>query len=179
MVYLDPALVQTALGGTLPFAADPVLSRDRLPADAAAELWDIDAELDDLAATDLVAVVLRLLRRAAPTPRARAVPLAIDGLTRVRDLLLSAPADRPDMALMERIAGLDRWTLARQFRRAYGTSPSRFRMLRQLDLARERIRRGSGLADAAAAAGFADQSHMTRQFKRSYGLTPARWAALL
>lgn len=34
------------------------------------------------------------------------------------------------------------------------------------------------LAQAAAEAGFADQSHMTRQFKRTYGLTPARWTAL-
>jgi AraC-like DNA-binding protein len=38
---------------------------------------------------------------------------------------------------------------------------------------------GSSLADAALAAGFADQSHMSRQFKRAYGLTPARWAAAL
>jgi AraC-like DNA-binding protein len=37
---------------------------------------------------------------------------------------------------------------------------------------------GTGLADAAAAAGFVDQSHLTRQFKARYGVTPGRWAAL-
>jgi hypothetical protein len=44
--------------------------------------------------------------------------------------------------------------------------------------ARAAIERGLPLAQAAAHAGFADQSHMTRQFKRAYGLTPARWTVL-
>jgi len=83
------------------------------------------------------------------------------------------------MATLERLAGLDRWSLARQFRAAFGTSPSRFRTLRQLDAVRRLLRRGSSLADAADAAGFADQSHMSRQFKQAYGLTPARWSAAL
>ncbi len=80
---------------------------------------------------------------------------------------------------LEGLAGLDRWTLARQFRAAFGTSPSRFRTQRQLDNVRRLLKRGTSLAGAAIEAGFADQSHMSRQFKRAYGLTPARWAALL
>jgi len=40
------------------------------------------------------------------------------------------------------------------------------------------IARGISLADAAYAAGFADQSHMTRHFKSRFGLTPGRYAAL-
>jgi hypothetical protein len=36
------------------------------------------------------------------------------------------------------------------------------------------ITRGISLADAAYAAGFADQSHMTRHFKSRFGLTPGR-----
>ncbi|RYD63422.1 MAG: AraC family transcriptional regulator, partial [Verrucomicrobiaceae bacterium] len=31
------------------------------------------------------------------------------------------------------------------------------------------------LTEVAAAAGFADQAHMTRVFKRYAGLTPAAW----
>ena len=77
------------------------------------------------------------------------------------------------------MAELDRWSLARQFRSAFGTSPSRFRTLRQLDQVRRSVKRGTRLAEAALQAGFADQSHMSRQFKLAYGLTPARWAAAL
>jgi AraC-like DNA-binding protein len=49
---------------------------------------------------------------------------------------------------------------------------------RRLALARAAIESGRSLARAAAASGFADQSHVTRQFKRTYGLTPGRWMAL-
>jgi AraC-like DNA-binding protein len=37
---------------------------------------------------------------------------------------------------------------------------------------------GAGLADAAAGAGFADQSHFTRHFKAHLGLTPGRYLSL-
>lgn len=79
---------------------------------------------------------------------------------------------------VEQITGADRFTLARHFRRAFGTSPDRYRMMRRLELARTAISSGLPLARAAAHVGFADQSHMTRQFKRTYGLTPTRWAVL-
>jgi AraC-like DNA-binding protein len=78
---------------------------------------------------------------------------------------------------LERIAGIDRWAVARQFRAAYGTSPDRYRTMRRLAIARRAIAAGAPLVDAALTAGFADQSHMTRQFKRAYGVTPGRWAA--
>ena len=105
--------------------------------------------------------------------------LPFRALWAVRDRLAAAPASWPSAAALERLSGLDRWTLARQFRAAFGTSPSRFRTMRQLDQARGLIARGTPLAEAAATAGFADQSHLSRQFKRAYGLTPGQWAAAL
>ena len=73
----------------------------------------------------------------------------------------------------------DRWALARQFRAAFGTGPSHFRTMRQLDHARRMISGGLPLAEAALEVGFADQSHMSRMFKRAYGRTPANWATAL
>ncbi|MGP9819541.1 helix-turn-helix transcriptional regulator [Salinarimonas sp. NSM] len=35
------------------------------------------------------------------------------------------------------------------------------------------------MAQAALAAGFADQSHMTRRFKAAYGITPERWRRMI
>jgi len=177
IVYLDPALVQDALGGRpLPFVADPVHDLTR---DGAADIWNLDGELDEVARTDLVVTVGKLLTDAAAAPVASPGALALDALRRVRALIAANPSPPHAMAELERAAGLDRWTLARQFRAAFGTSPSRFRTLRRLDQARRLLSDGVAPADAAAASGFADQSHMTRQFKRAYGLTPARWTAAL
>jgi AraC-like DNA-binding protein len=50
--------------------------------------------------------------------------------------------------------------------------------MRRLDLVRRLMLTGASLADVAAHAGFADQSHMTRQFTRAFGMPPARWRAI-
>jgi AraC-like DNA-binding protein len=171
IAYLDPALLQRAFGGRpLPFAAEPVID---LPPERRAALWPlwaIDEPLDALAQADAVAAVAAQL---VPSPAGR---LHFRALHEVREAIAANPAAPPSLATLERLAGLDRWSLARQFRAAFGTSPSRFRTLRQLDRARRLIEDGTPLADAALAVGFADQSHLTRQFKRAYGLTPGRWA---
>jgi AraC-like DNA-binding protein len=38
------------------------------------------------------------------------------------------------------------------------------------------IAHGNSIADAAAEAGFADQSHLTRAFTRQFGISPGRYA---
>jgi AraC-like DNA-binding protein len=180
MVYVDPALVQEALRGKpLPFVANPVVEAARLSTLGVMDVCDIDEDIDELARVDLVAAIASLLVNASTGPQKKSGPLALDRLVRVRDRLASAPAVRHSMDELERLSGLDRWALARQFRAAFGTSPSRFRTHRQLDLLRRSVTSGVSLMDAALEAGFADQSHMSRQFKRAYGLTPARWAAAL
>ena len=103
-------------------------------------------------------------------------PLDVDAVDRVREYLAVHAAEPTPASTLEEIAGADRFTIARQFRRAFGTSPDRYRTLRRLGLARRAIESGEPLARAAAEAGFSDQSHMTRQFKRAYGLTPAFWS---
>ncbi|GAA1342536.1 AraC family transcriptional regulator [Catellatospora bangladeshensis] len=182
ILYLDPALVQDALGGRpLPFVADPVIRSPRVGRAVAGWLAHIDDALDDAEAAEVATAVADLLARHSadgPTRGAagrRAIDL--DAVRRVRALLLDDVTTRHPVAELERVAGLDRWAIARQFRAAFGTSPTRFRTMRQLDLARRLMRAGRPLGEVAVAAGFADQSHLTRMFKRAYGLTPAAWVA--
>jgi AraC-like DNA-binding protein len=93
---------------------------------------------------------------------------------------LEANADRTVRSEdLERIAGLDRFALARHFRAAFATSPHRFHLMRRLQRARSMIGSGGKLADIAIATGFADQSHLSRHFKRAFGVTPGRWAGLV
>jgi AraC-like DNA-binding protein len=181
ILYVDPALVGAALGrASLPFVGDPVVAGSGAPARGlAAVIAGADEGLDEVSANDLVVALAEgLSTLAAGTREARS---AIDGIAvaSVRAALMEEGSEGTPMAALEVVAGLDRWTLTRQFRAAYGTSPHRFRTMRRLERARRLMQAGTGLAEASAAAGFADQSHMTRQFKRAYGLTPARWLAAL
>jgi AraC-like DNA-binding protein len=180
IVYIDPRLIGQALGGSpLPFVRSPVVEAADLREAISRDAWDIDAEIDEVSRVDIVVSAAKLLVAASSRQPAEPVALAVVALSRVRELIAASPARRHSMDELERLCGLDRWTLARQFRAAFGTSPSRFRTLRQLDCVRRSLRRGAALAEAAAEAGFADQSHMSRRFKSAYGVTPAAWAAAI
>jgi AraC-like DNA-binding protein len=174
--YIDPALIRRALDDAreLPFVADPVQVVSSQTRMAASILADIDEPIDDLRGAEIAASVADILC-ALSGRRARRILVDMAAMARVRERLIADPRDHAPASELERIAGLDRYTIARQFRGAFGTSPDRYRTLRRLALARRAIERGEPLAAAAAEAGFADQSHMTRQFKRAYGMTPARW----
>ncbi len=75
-------------------------------------------------------------------------------------------------------AALDRSVphLVRSFTGQFGVSPHAYVIGRRVEVARRELLRGARPADAAAAAGFCDQAHLTRHFKRHTSVTPARFA---
>lgn len=177
ILYVDPSVVQHALGGKLlPFVADPVVELPGERVRLLARAWDVSDDLEDVDHAEIVAEIADTLQALSSNRPEGVRRLPLEALRRVRDRIAADPVQRCALDRLEDIAGLDRWTLARDFRAAYGTSPRSFRTMRQLDRARGLIMRGNSLAEAAVEAGFSDQSHMTRMFKRAYGLTPVRWA---
>jgi methylphosphotriester-DNA--protein-cysteine methyltransferase len=58
-------------------------------------------------------------------------------------------------------------------RQQLGMPLARWRVWSRLRRAAEALQDGWSLADAAIAAGFADQAHLTRQMREMMGLTPA------
>ena len=104
----------------------------------------------------------------------RPAPFAVRQAQVLIDDQPAAPITLADLA---RESGLSRFQLLRGFAKATGLTPHAYLMQRRIDAARRLIARGSGLADAAAASGFADQSHMTRLFVRIYGVSPGAYAA--
>lgn len=73
------------------------------------------------------------------------------------------------------IAGVSRVHLSRTFARRFGVPPHVYLNNVRLRQARRLLRNGQSIAQAAAAAGYSDQSHFTRRFKGSFGLTPKAW----
>jgi AraC-like DNA-binding protein len=179
ILYIAPELVRDALDGcALPFVADPVHKPTPTTRLVASLLADIDEPISDLARVEIAATIADTLRSLSGRPAHRPVTIDLRAVELARDYLAAHASEQTPAPTLEQITGADRYTLARHFRRAFGTSPDRYRTMRRLALARTAIENGLPLAQAAAHAGFADQSHMTRQFKRTYGLTPARWTAL-
>jgi AraC-like DNA-binding protein len=103
------------------------------------------------------------------------VPAAI---RRARELLDDDPAAPVTLTELACASGLSRFQVVRGFSRAFGLTPHAYLIQRRIDLARQLITSGVALSDAAAASGFADQSHMTRHFVRRFGFPPGALSAV-
>ncbi|MBJ2156912.1 AraC family transcriptional regulator [Variovorax sp. IB41] len=184
MVYFD-AGVMAAMNGDV--AADVALTR---PVIQDARLGDtlrrLFTRLDDwriaspdarraesLACEESMAEVCGLLRdnhsTAAPSREASA------DVRQVRERLADELLAPPTLAELAAMTGLSTYQVLRRFEKTYGVPPHAWLVLQRSERARHLIRHGAGLAEAAAASGFADQSHMTRIFTRQFGFTPGAW----
>lgn len=175
--YVAPADIQRVLGGRpLPFIEGGVSDDPRLRRVVCELLNDLESPLEGLEHEQTLIDLTTALSQAAglTIPQGVANHAAV---WRARDYI----EDNLDRALMlgdlEQAAQQDRWRLSRDFRALLGSSPYRYLIFRRLDRAREMMIRGAGLAEAAQAGGFADQSHLTRHFKKTYGMTPGAWVA--
>ena len=179
MLYVDPAAVSAAIGGNPPFVPE-VVADDPVLADLLREAFaDFPQALEPLAVDAVVErLAARLAARSDDRPRARSATVAHRAVARARDFLAAEAHRTVASEELETVTGLDRFALSRHFRAAIGTSPHRYQVGRRLARAQKMIAEGAALSDAAAATGFADQSHLTRHFAARFGLTPGRWATL-
>lgn len=178
MAYIEPRLIQDALGGgcPLPFADEAVISDRRLISALAPALQDLAAPLEDLQLDQAVLGIAEALAALDRTCHRRPVAGGcVRAVTAAREFLDASFAQVVRSEQLEAITGFDRFALARHFRACLGTSPYRYLIMRRLNHARRLMMSGAPLAEVAAGSGFADQSHMTRQFKHAYGMSPGHW----
>jgi AraC-like DNA-binding protein len=116
-------------------------------------------------------------------------PAAVEALHETMTSIEPQPADWPDLLASDLLDDprlrLEAWaerhplaaaTLSRGFRTIFATSPAAFRAESRAQSALASITAGtSSLADIAALAGFADQSHMTRAVRALTGQPPGYW----
>ena len=107
------------------------------------------------------------------------VEAACGCLARVRERIDDDPSIDHPLAELAALAGLSRFQLLRAFRRATGLTPHAYIVQRRLETARRLMREGAALAEAAAGAGFADQSHLHRTFRARYGFSPGAYGGAL
>lgn len=183
MLYVEPSVVREALGlkaSALPFLRDAVLTDPRLMQSIHAAFVDMETSLEPVAMDELAVLLADgLLANDKSALRTTSTLINLKATSRAREYLDGNLDQVVHSDQLEKVTGLDRYSLARQFRKAFGTSPYRYLTMRRLDQVRGNIAAGATLADAAMNAGFSDQSHMTRRFKASYGISPGQWQRLI
>jgi len=180
MLYLEPALIRQALNSRdapLPFVPEPVIEDAGLLNTLLAATRLLDPGLEAIQVNGFVEDIASALQRHGNEPRSKRPVSASGKIWELRDFMADHCLDNISLSQLEAVCGLDRFSLSRQFRSVFGTSPHRFLIMRRLEHARRLMSQGVSLGETAAATGFADQSHMTRHFTRAYGVTPGRWVS--
>ena len=184
MLYFDPPLIAQAagdlsLGRTENYEFSRPALKDAAVAGCFGRLFlavtQAASQENPLRSEELLLTLLPMLLAPRPmVPGGRAVANGVFTAKRLIDDCPTAPITLADLA---QVSGLSRFQVLRSFVRATGLTPHAYLVQRRIDLARRLIAAGTALAPAAAASGFADQSHMTRIFVRKYGLSPGAYAA--
>jgi AraC-like DNA-binding protein len=187
IVYLEPGVVASMLGDPASGRAghveitQPVIRDARLRRAVQLLLqrlaqWNATAARDAAATLAceeaLVQACTLLLARHATAAPAAEVPADV---ARARQRLADDLLHPPTLGELAGLEGLSKYQLLRRFQKACGLPPHAWLLQQRAERARGLIRQGCSLAQAAAACGFADQSHMTRLFGRQFGFTPGAW----
>ncbi|HEX7745372.1 MAG TPA: AraC family transcriptional regulator [Micromonosporaceae bacterium] len=174
VLYLDRSVLPEGLVGA---AVDRPSVTDRLLRDRIHRLHqDLGLPGEELAAESRLVFVAERLRahlRRRPSDR----PVGPPGVAERLRELLEARVDR-GIGLREAADALGAHPthLVRSFTARYGLPPHRYLTGRRVELARRLLLDGRPPAEAASAAGFYDQAHLTRHFVRHVGVTPGRFA---
>lgn len=193
MLYFEPSLLYAvaseldAVGYASAAFEQPVLRDDAFAAcfehayswaTGAAVSSDVDPLACETALFELMTRCVRTHTTARAPGQGRELLAGVSpSIRRARARIDDDPCNAATLAELAAEAGLSRFQFLREFARDTGLPPHAYLIQRRLALAHRLIAHGAALADAAAGAGFADQSHMTRAFVRAFGVTPAQYAA--
>lgn len=180
MHYIDRAWLEErlhALPRTLDHRAPALLDDPALAASFHRFALALDAGADAEAKT---ALFLGALERLFACPRA--VPIREGGpragrraAHKAAGILAERPAERIPLAQLARACGVSPCHLPRIFRETHAMTPRAYANQLRVELAKRLLAQGRPIAQVAAEAGFADQSHLNRVFRRYAGATPREY----
>lgn len=145
-----------------------------------AELWKkyealaglMEAGVDAALIEEAIVLLLGALHPAGAGEDSREGNGAGGAMREVKRFIEERVCEKITLDALATRAGISPWHLVRSFQNCYGMTPHAFQLCLKTNAARRLMRQGMGPCDAALAAGFADQSHLTRMFRRYVSLTP-------
>lgn len=93
-------------------------------------------------------------------------------LNKLKQRIQTAPEQAFSIEEMAQYTGYSPFHMIRRFRSACGLTPHQFQIQCRVRKAQQLLESGTGVAAAASAAGFCDQSHFDRCFQKIVRLTP-------
>jgi len=125
IAYLAPELIRDAVGGrALPFVANPVQDLTPATQGMARLVADVDEPLSDLGRAEIAVTIADALSALSGRPAGDRGVIDVRAAALAREFLAAHACEQTPASALEKITGTDRFTLARHFRRAFGTSPA-------------------------------------------------------
>lgn len=178
MIYVDACVMSREIGDEIegtPEISCPVIA-DPLMADRISELFNAATShsAEPLRCEENLLCCVTYLLQTYGARRRRLSP-SLPSIGRALERLQAQPQQPTTLSELSSIAGLSRFQFLRAFTRQTGISPHAYLIQLRLQRARRLLAKHHTIADTAALAGFADQSHMTRCFVRRLGITPRQY----
>jgi len=181
--YMDARLLQRAASETagraedIPFFRQPII-RDSHTAKLLHSLHvtlESDASRLERQSCFIWAFTRLVQEHADGRPIERSLGSDGNAVQRIREYLEDRYQQNASLDELTRLVNMSPYALIRAFRAKVGLPPHAFLNQIRIDRARQFLRRGDSLAEAAFSTGFVDQSHFTRHFKKLVGVTPGHY----
>jgi AraC-like DNA-binding protein len=95
----------------------------------------------------------------------------------IRDYIINHAQEEITLELLQQISGLNKFSLIRNFKKHYVTTPGSYHLQYRLAEAKRLLNKGTDVFDICDALRFYDQAHFIREFKKMYGVTPGAYVA--
>ncbi|GAB4543488.1 MAG: AraC family transcriptional regulator [Parvularculaceae bacterium] len=174
-IRIRPETVCSILGLDLaPKLSRNIVHCDRLRMEIAT-VYDALANTHDLMTRE--SAVARLVAEFAASLAGERSAAAANGrrgkIAQLRDVIDAQFASDVSISELSAQVGLNPNYAITAFKEEFGITPRKYLISRRLECAKSLIREGASLAQAAAAVGFFDQSHLTRAFRSEFGYAPS------
>lgn len=93
----------------------------------------------------------------------------------IHDYILNHVYDVITLDHLHQISNLNKFTLIRNFKRLYATTPAAFHLQCRVSEAKSLLANNSDVFEVCNELNFCDQAHLIREFKKMYGTTPTAY----